>query len=136
MSILLRLKKYLVLPERLARFLAAEPDDLGEVADSNQVVRLGEAVVGEAYPRFLIGCTEFIRHGSHDAAGHAAMGHNRYDAGKLGALQPVDSSAYAAHRLAATFRRQVAAGQLQYLRGRRLFAVNRITETRPPRRVV
>ena len=36
-------------------FAAAEPDDLGEVADSDQVVGLGEAVVGEAYPRFLIG---------------------------------------------------------------------------------
>src|SRR4030042_6630081 len=98
MSILLRLKKYLLLPERLARFLAAEPDDLGEVADSNQVVRLGEAVVGEAYPRFLIGCTEFIRHGSHDAAGHAAVGHDGYYAGKLGALQPVASAAYGENR--------------------------------------
>src|SRR4030042_1854820 len=136
MSILLRLKKYLALPERLARFLAAEPDDLGEVADSNQVVRLGEAVVGEAYPRFLIGGTEFIRQGGSDAAGHAAVGHHGYDAGELGTLQPVDSSAYAEHRLASTFRRQVAAGQLQYLGGRRLFAVNQITETRRHRVLV
>ena len=36
-------------------FAAAEPDDLGEVADSDQVVGLGEAVIGEAYPGLLIG---------------------------------------------------------------------------------
>ena len=47
-----------MLLERLASLLAAEPDDLGEVADSNQIIGLGEAVVGEAYPGFLIGWTD------------------------------------------------------------------------------
>ena len=51
-------RKKLLLAERPDGFLAAEPDDLGEVADSDQVVGLGEAVVGEAYPGFLIGWTD------------------------------------------------------------------------------
>src|SRR4030065_158653 len=124
MSILLRLKKYLVLPERLASFLAAEPDDLGEVADSDQVIRLGEAVVGEAYPGLLVSCAELFSHGSYDTTGHAAVRHNRDDTGEPGALQPVDSSAYAEHRLAAALGRQIPAGQLQNFRGGRRPCLN------------
>ena len=60
MSILLRLKKCLVLPERLASLLGAELDNLGEVADSDQLIGLEEAVVGEAYPGFLLALGELI----------------------------------------------------------------------------
>ena len=46
------------LAERLVSFAAAKFDNLGKVADSDQIIGLGEAVIGEAYPWFLIGCAD------------------------------------------------------------------------------
>ena len=83
-------------------FLTAESEQLGEIADSGGIVCLQEAVIGKAYPGFLVDGAELLCHSGHNAAGHAAVGHYRNYPGEYRRFHPFHPAADAEDGLAAT----------------------------------
>src|SRR4030042_5016408 len=75
-------------------FLAAKSEDLSEIIDLRKIGAFHKAVIGQVDPGFAIQGAELLGHGSHNSTGHTAMRHYRYDASKLRALHPFDSTSY------------------------------------------
>ena len=78
---------------RFTLVLLAEAHQFREFVDARQVVRLGEAVIGQANPRFLILAREFFRHRGDYPARHAPVRHDGNDPGELRVLEPFDAAA-------------------------------------------
>ena len=84
-------------------FLAAKPEDLSKIIDFRKVGAFHKAIIGEVDPGLAIQGTELLGHGSHNSAGHTAMGHYRYHTSKLRILHPFDSTTYTENCLTSAF---------------------------------